>query len=296
MAHITRAFREKGCETLWLNPSRIVRWKKDEADGHILKALNSFKPDIVFIFSQDIPLGVLEKISGSSMKTVMFYVDWRPHLPESLIARARLVDYFLVTSRGLLDVYRREGVKNPVYFLDACDRYEHRKRSPLLSLWKSDLAFIGAARADEPRVSLISRCLEVCNVKIYGRDWEKFGIRTTLKSVGPRGYGLICGGSKIILGADITSETEGYWSNRLWLTLGCGGFLLTNYVPGMEEVFKNREHLVWYRSEEECISLVREYLAKPEERKRIADSGYRYVHEHHTFHHFVDRVLELCST
>ena len=166
----------------------------------------------------------------------------------------------------------------------------------MLSLWKSDVAFIGAARLSEPRVLLIQRLNDLCKVKVYGKNWEQFGIKPTLKVVGPKGYGLICAGAKIFLGADATSNIDGHWSNRLWLTLGCGGFLLTNYVPGLEEFFTNHEHLVWYHDEEECIALVKEYLTKPEERKRIADTGYKYVHEHHTFHHFLDKVLALCDT
>jgi spore maturation protein CgeB len=95
-------------------------------------------------------------------------------------------------------------------------------------------------------------------------------------------YGLICRGAKIILGADITNEVEGYWSNRLWLTLGCGGFFMTSYVPGIEKYFKNKTHL-----------LIEEYLSKPAERLRIARQGYEFVHKHHTFHHFAERVLNL---
>jgi spore maturation protein CgeB len=63
----------------------------------------------------------------------------------------------------------------------------------------------------------------------------------------------------------------------------------------MEEIFTNRKHLVWYHDEEECIFLVREYLEKPEERKRIAEEGYNLVHNQHTFHHFVDKVLAICE-
>lgn len=296
VAHITRAFREKGCETIWLNPSRIARWKGNSADEHILKALDSFKPDIVFIFSQDIPLRVLENISGSAIKTVMFYVDWAPQIPGSLIERGRRVDVFVVAVKGMVERYREMGIKNPVFLMDACDRYDHHRQTPLLPLWKSDVAFIGQARPDELRLRVVRRLRDICRVRVYGRNWKDFGIRPTLRSVGPRGYRLICSGAKIVVGADKAHDVAYGWSNRLWLTLGCGGFLLTNYVPGMEEVFTNREHLVWYRSEEECISLVREYLEKPDERYRIAEAGYRYVHEHHTFHHFVDRILELCRT
>ncbi|MGD0211329.1 MAG: glycosyltransferase [Desulfomonilia bacterium] len=293
VAHIVRAFRDRGNETLWINPARIKRRLRFFADRYMIERVRRFNADIIFIFNDNIPVQVLREVSGSGVTTIMCYVDWRPEIPQDIIVRARMTDFFLVTSRGLLDEYRRAGVRNPVYFTEACDQYNHKKRRPILPVWKSDVAFIGAARSNELRVRLVMRLKDICSVKIYGRKWGQFGIRPSLKDVYPRGYALVCGGAKIVLGADITSSTDGCWSNRLWLTLGCGGFLLTNYVPGMEEFFTNREHLVWYRNEEECVELVKEFLAKPEERERIAAQGYDLVHEHHTFHHFVDKVLSL---
>lgn len=295
VAHIARAFREQGNETLWINPAQIRRRKGDQAEQYIMDRIETFNPDIVFIMSMDIPLPVLKKISGTRIKTVQFYVDsWRLELMPKLAQWGSLTDIFLVTAKGLHDRYRAEGIKNPVFFTDACDGHDHRRRHPVLPIWKSDVSFVGAARADEPRLALVRKLNERYRVKVYGKNWEQFGIKPTLKEVGPRGYGLICSGAKIFLGADATSTIEGHWSNRLWLTLGCGGFLLTNYVKGMEEIFTNRQHLVWYHDDEECLSLVSEFLAKPDERKRIADEGYRFVHRHHTFNHFVDKVLALC--
>ena len=37
----------------------------------------------------------------------------------------------------------------------------------------------------------------------------------------------------------LRDDVELYFSNRTWLTLGCGGFLLTRYVPSLEELFDN---------------------------------------------------------
>jgi spore maturation protein CgeB len=293
---IDRAFRDRGNETLWLRTPKILRQKKEKADAYMLGQIESFKPDIIFINSQDIPLQVLRDVSRSSIKTVIFFEDpWVKGIIPDIIERGKLADLFIVTAQGVIDEYRKAGMKNPVYMMNGCDKYEHHRRHPILPLWKSDVAFIGAARAGEPRVSLIKKLNEICNVKVYGRDWEKFGMKATLHSVHSRGYGLVCSGAKIVLGADNTGDIEGYWSDRLPFVLGCGGFLLTNYSPGMEKSYTNREHLVWYKSEEECVELVKEFLAKPLERKRIAEQGYRHEHEHNTFHHFVDRVIEFCG-
>jgi len=175
------------------------------------------------------------------------------------------------------------------------NRYDHRLRRPILPIWKSDIAFIGRARPNESRVYLAQRLSKQFNVKVYGRNWREYGLRATLKAVTPRNYGLICAGAGVMLGADITSEVEGYWSNRLWLTLGCGGFFLIHYVCGMETYFENKRHLVWYHNEQECRRLAEEYLSKSRERQNIAMAGYRLANQHHTFHHFVARVLALCT-
>jgi hypothetical protein len=295
-AHIIRAFRDQGNETVWLNPAKIKRWKGDKANAYILERIKKFDPDIVFILSTHIPLPVLKEISGTRIRTVQYYHDgWRVELMPVMAQWGRLVDIFLSNAKGLHEQYRAVGIGNPVFITEGCDAYEHKKRRHILPIWESDVAFVGAARENELRISLIQKLNNICKVRIYGRFWKEFGMIPTLREVGPRGYGKVCSGAKIVLGIDAVSTIEGHWTNRLWMTLGCGGFHLTNYVPGMEEVFTNREHLVWYESEEECIDLVKEFLAKPKERQRIAEQGFRFVHEHHTFHHFADRVLFLVN-
>lgn len=293
--HLARAFRENGNDVLWLNPSQIRRRHKHASEDWMMDRITTFEPDLIFIYSQDIPLGVLQQISGSDIKTMLYYEDMAASIPEGFIQRGALVDYFLATNQGMLAEYKQAGIVNPVYFTGACDRYDHRIRRPFLPLWKSDIAFIGRARAHEPRVELTRKLAQTLYVKVYGKDWEHFGFKPTLRTITPRTYALVCGGARIILGADITDKVDGYWSNRLWLTLGCGGFFLTAYVHGMEDFFENKKHLVWYHSETECMHLAAEYLAKPEERQAIARQGYQLVHQHHTFHHFADRVMALCS-
>ncbi len=291
--HLARAFKECGNTVLWLNPAKIRRRRKTASDRWILKKIKVFDPDIIFIYSMDMPLGVLQKIAGDSVKTMMYYEDLRREVSTSLSQMGRLVDFFLVTNKGMLAEYKQAGIANPIYFIGACDRHDHRLRHPVLPVWKSDIAFIGQARAGESRVVLTRKLAERFNVKVYGKNWQAFGVRATLKTVTPRRYALVCRGAKIIIGADITDKVEGYWSNRLWLTLGCGGFFLTAYVRGMEKYFENKRHLVWYHSESECLSLAEEYLAQPELRRKIARQGYQLVHEHYTFHHFVQRAISL---
>lgn len=126
------------------------------------------------------------------------------------------------------------------------------------------------------------------NYRKMERLWGKWLTETYVFST----FAKICSGAKIILGIGKSNQVEGYFSNRTWITLGCGGFLLTRYVPGLEKFFTNKKHLVWYHSVEECLHLIAEYLKKDEEREKISEEGYRYTHENHTYDHVVKRMLD----
>ena len=103
----------------------------------------------------------------------------------------------------------------------------------------------------------------------------------------------ICASSKIVLGLNEVNSSPLYFSNRTFLTLACGGFHLTHYVPGLETVFENGRHLVWYHDSAECIELIHQYLADPEARNRVAEAGRELAFERHQYYHRVGRILEL---
>ena len=129
--HLRRAFKESGNEILWLNPARIRRHRKEKANDWILDRIDRFHPDMIFVYSLDIPLPVLQQIVSTSIKTVMYYEDMPRQISSDMVTKGTLVDWFLVTNKGLHSEYRKRGIANPVYFTGACDRYDHRLRHPL---------------------------------------------------------------------------------------------------------------------------------------------------------------------
>jgi hypothetical protein len=70
--HLVRAFKERGNDVLWLNPPQISRRQKNEMDRWILDQVTSFNPDFIFIYSKDIPLSVLQKISKNPYEVLSF--------------------------------------------------------------------------------------------------------------------------------------------------------------------------------------------------------------------------------
>lgn len=80
---------------------------------------------------------------------------------------------------------------------------------------------------------------------------------------------------------------------RVWDVLGSGGFLLTNYQAEMSYYFIEGEDLVCFDGVEDLREKVAYYLEHEEERKRIAENGYKKVKEYHTYVHRVSEMLRI---
>jgi hypothetical protein len=80
---------------------------------------------------------------------------------------------------------------------------------------------------------------------------------------------------------------------RVFETLGCGTFLLTNEVPSLERLFRVGEHLETYRDLKEMDEKIRFYLKNPERRQWISHTGYMHVRENHTYLNRARFILEL---
>ena len=80
---------------------------------------------------------------------------------------------------------------------------------------------------------------------------------------------------------------------RIWDVLGSGGFLMTNFQAEIPYYFKNKEDLVCFESTEELTELCGYYLTHEEERRRIAENGYRKVLAHHTYGQRIAKMIEI---
>ena len=246
-------------------------------------------PDLVLIYSKDIPYSVLEKIIPR-YQTAIFFPDPDGPSDQKLIRYGALVDYLFITNKTHLADLKAQGVKNPIYCMQGCDRDVHRVMATKNHKWASEVAFIGRPW-QENRIKLLQAINQKYDLKTWGAHWREYGLTCLKTRVYPKEYAKICYATKIILGCDQSFELEGYFSNRTWITLGCGGFLLTNYNPGLEKIFTKGEHLEWYHNQEECLALIDYYLKHEDRRKQVAQNGYQFAHTHRTYDKVIDEII-----
>ena len=69
---------------------------------------------------------------------------------------------------------------------------------------------------------------------------------------------------------------------RIWDILACGGFVMTNYQSEIPEYFEIGTDLETYASEDELLEKCAYYLAHEDDRRQIAENGFRKVKEFHS--------------
>ena len=255
----------------------------------LLQRIVAFDPDLVLIYSRDIPYEVLARIR-SRYVTAIFYPDVRDPPEESLVRYARLVDYLFITNKRQIPGLKSAGVRNPVFCWQGCDPDEHRIVPTRRRRWASEVAFIGRPSTGY-RVELLKAVNRKFNLKAWGARWGAYGFNCPKINVYPADYAKICYSTAVMLGCDFSHDMDYNTSNRTWITLGCGGFLLTNYQRGMEDMFVKGRHLEWYHSKAECLEMIDYYLRHPERRKKIAAAGHEFVHANRTYDIVMDEII-----
>ena len=128
----------------------------------------------------------------------------------------------------------------------------------------------------------------------YGGMFRWFGSETPYHI---RGGNLseVIRSTKIILGDSVYSPR--YWSNRIYETLGRGGFIIHPNIEGLEEEFTYYKHFIPYDygDFEGLFDKIDYYLTHDNEREYIAQQGREHVMEHHTLLHRCKSLLQSVS-
>jgi hypothetical protein len=273
----------------WLGRRLAQRWA--------LGSVRRFAPELVFIHAQDVSQPVFAGLAGR-YRTVMFTPDcWPSPIATEGLGLAARVDLLCTVARGQVAEFERAGVKRAAYLAEAHDPELHHPVESAAPEFHSEVAFIGKYARDShlhaTRGALIPAVAARFDLKVYGGGWRELGLTAARADVFPEQYRQICRGAAIVLGCDWNHDVAGYFSNRTWFTLGSRGFLLTNYAPGLEEIFENHRQLVWYRSVDECLELIEHYRARPDERARIAAEGHAFARAHRTYDDFARDLIDL---
>jgi radical SAM superfamily enzyme YgiQ (UPF0313 family)/ubiquinone/menaquinone biosynthesis C-methylase UbiE len=105
----------------------------------------------------------------------------------------------------------------------------------------------------------------------------------------------LLGASKITINRHIDVAENNANNMRLFEATGCGALLITDYKNNLHELFEIGKEVVVYHSPEECIELVRYYLAHTDEAEIIAKAGQARTLRDHTYEKRMKQTAKILS-
>lgn len=284
-----------GLRVRWQNYSTVRRWLSNPKLAHawVRRTFEKFRPDMVMVFCRDLPLQLLREFRQQT--PVVLWVEEALHdlCPEHLdyMRHASLV---CVSNPARMPFLREQGVENVEFLMSG---FSPRFHHPEVGVPQRDVVFIGGPGVHGQRAEFLARVSEHFETEIYGVGWDewlshypKLRVKPPVKAPGFR---QLCASSRIVLGLNQVNNDALYFSNRTWLSLACRAFHLTHYVPGLETVLRDGQHLAWYEDGDECLAKIESYLKDPVARERIAEAGCALAHEQHQYFHRVARILDV---
>ncbi|PTT92001.1 hypothetical protein DBR42_02855 [Pelomonas sp. HMWF004] len=212
-------------------------------------------------------------------------------------------DFVFTADGGSPAAFERMGIRHyplraAVYGRD-CVLAEH---DPALA---AEVAFVGSGTLDGRiyhREWPYRRELLQFLVKTYGTRFRKHGaqpIHGGLAFVREKRLNQVYASTRVVVGDTLCLGPEDsleprfqhaeYWSDRIYETLGRGGFLIHPYICGLEREFTDGVHLRYYTYGDfaQLRRLIDHYLddANADERERIRLAGHQHAAQSCTYAH-----------
>lgn len=260
------------------------------------RAAYDFKPDLVFCSRTQALTWKVQEIKAQFKNVIvcMWNVDTRTNIDswKHLFPLIELCDYhFVVNEYHVAEWNKRfkaktswlsQGLQNEVY--DKPKRITDEDREK----YSCDVSFAGGGRSLRPPfLEAVSR------MNVNFKKWGCSGMPKIYNEEHNKSVSL----SKINLGISRLYENnvDKYISVRDYKIMGAKGFLLELYRKGIDEIFpfKVPGLIGTYVSPDNLVQRIRFWLDHEEERKAMAERGYKWVHENATYTHRIRRALEI---
>lgn len=185
---------------------------------------------------------------------------------------AKKSEFVFVAQKEAVEKMKLDGIENPMWLPHAFEPQAYFKTE--MAAKKYDVCFVGHVN-NQTRIDALQR--------LFGEFPNFYYGQALFEEAGKK----FCE-SKICFNISMTTDLN----MRNFEVMGTGSFLLTNWIPSIEEVFEDGKHLVLYRSLDEMVDKAKYYLEHNEEREKIAQAGYEEVLKNHTIQKRVSIILE----
>jgi len=253
---------------------RYVEVGVKRTNQEILDIVNQKKPDYVFwpSMTYEILESTFDKIRLQGPKVIGWFFDDEIRFDDYSKWWIPYLDYILTTDKESIKKYQMFG-GTAIYSLNFSNS-EYFKKLDTKKIY--DVSFVGTNLANRQELinSLMDRGV---NIKTFGRGWSSnyVSFDEMIK---------IYNQSKINISfmQSYGNSTRPQMKCKIFDICLCGGFLLCEYIPGIEEYYEIGKEIECFNSLEDASYKIQYYLNHEEERETIADAGWKRATSNHT--------------
>jgi len=270
---IARSFEKIGVEVHRFQESvdiNVIDW---------IERIEEIRPDVVLMAKLKIGGGrdgFIEQLKKRKIKTASWTFDlYFGHRREQLIGKDPIFrcDYIFGPDGGNIQRFRSRGINYHLLrqgiFDGFCYKGEWNER------YDYDVVFVGHYNGTwSQRGNFYDKIKKRYKFRWFGR-WDTDEIRGDKLNE-------LYATAKIVIGDSWPSKS--YWSNRLYETLGRGGFLMFQAIQDLDTEYTPYKHYIPYPiyDFDALAEKIDYFLNKPEEREKISNEALEYTKEHHT--------------
>jgi len=191
------------------------------------------------------------------------------------------INFSNYTKLGIKPIWLDQGAPDIINEKYNCNNFEY------------DVGFFGSlSSVHKSRAKLLKKIDEKFNLIIYSKDKHKFkklGFKNVKNFVFKNQIPEAISKIKITLILNSTCSAPYYWSDRIHIMIGSGGFCLTEFIEGIDKKYLPNKHHIIFNGENDCFEKINFWLKKNEKRKIIINNGFKHAHKYHSYK---SRVLE----
>lgn len=277
-------------------------WGVRSLNRALLNAARALRPHLVLIVKgAHVAPDTLAAIRLETGAQLVNYATDDPFNPlvstPALRASIPQYDLYACTKRAIIEDVRAAGGKHVLYVPFAYKPLVHFHEEPASeweeSRFSSDVLFVGGCDGDRiPYFEALINDVPNLDLGLYGGFWDRHPTLARYHrgfAVG-RDYRLALGSAKIVVNLVRKANRDGHVM-RTFEIPATKAFMLAERTPEHLELFRDGREIVCFSTPTELVAKVRHYLARPEERARIARHGHRVVITGR--HRYEDRLVDI---
>lgn len=277
------SFKRFGFDVIPINYRTIIRkYGNTFFESYVKDTLMKYRPQLTIFCKCN---GVNPQLIADCNKytnTWLWFMDSykiAEQAPE-IVEHARNSKFSSCTSPVTVDYFKNRGVENCYHIYEGIDINVHKPVSSV-DKYKADISFVGSRTKERD---------EYYKVLTYNGYLTKFYGNGYSERIPEDDWAKVCASSKYMLSLNTFNNIPGYFSGRVFETLGCGTCTLhldtTNTV---EQIFEDGKEIVLFKDPNELLSKLKSI--DKDTARSIAINGREKILNNFTMDHTVSRIV-----